>query len=272
MLSIIILNYKKPALLRLCLDSLVRSLPTRVDYEVIVVDNETSLETRSVVEDEFKNKFKDIKLVALKRNEGYTKAVNEGIKVARGEYILYSNYDVVFEPSAIDALYDYLAAHPDVGLVGPQLLNFNGTKQASCFRFYSPWTIVCRRMPYLPYTQKVVDHFLMRDADLSQIRPVDWISGAIFMTSKSAIQKVGLMDERLYHYFSDVDWARRFWENGYKVIYFPEAKLFHYHGQASRGRLGVLEFIYNRAAVWHIKDGLKYFIKYGIKSPTYANL
>lgn len=270
MLSIIILSYKNPAVLRLCLKSLSRALPMRVDYEVIVVDNETSLETQSVVRDEFHDKFKSIKLVPLKSNSGYTKGVNEGMRAARGDYILYSNHDVVFEPGSIDTLYEYLAAHPNVGLLGPRLLNFNGTEQSSCFRFYSPWTVICRRMPRLPFAKKVVDHFLMRDVDLSKTRPVDWVSGAIFMTSKLAIQKVGLMDEHLFHYFSDVDWARRFWENGYQVVYFRETKIFHYHGQTSRGKLGALEFIYNRAALWHVIDGLKYFIKYRFKNFSYV--
>lgn len=272
MLSIIILSYKDPAVLRLCLKSLSRSLPTSIDYEVIVVDNETSLETQSVITDEFQNIFKDIKLVALQRNEGYTRGVNEGIRAARGEYILYSNHDVVFEPRSLDAMYDYLRHNPKVGLLGPKLLNFNGTEQPSSFRFYSPWTIICRRMPYIPFAKKAINRFLMKDIDLSKTRSVDWISGAIFMSSRKAIDKVGLLDERLYHYFSDVDWARRFWENGYTVVHFTEAKIFHYHGQASRGKLGPLEFIYNRAAIWHIKDGLKYFIKYGFTSQAYANL
>lgn len=271
MLSIIILSYKDPAVLRLCLKSLSHSLPKNIDYEVIVVDNETSLETRNVITEEFQNIFKHIKLIPLQHNEGYTRGVNEGIRAAHGEYILYSNHDVVFQAGSIEAMYQYLGDHPEVGLLGPKLLNFNNTEQPSSFRFYSPWTIICRRMPFIPYAKKTIDHFLMRDVDLSKTRTVDWISGAIFMTSKSAVNKVGLLDEHLYHYFSDVDWARRFWENGYTVVHFTDTKIFHYHGQASRGKLGPLEFIYNRAAIWHIEDGLKYFIKYKFTQPTYIN-
>jgi len=269
MLSIIILSYKNQALLRLCLSSFAKSLSSSLNYEIIVVDNETSLETQSVVLDEFKNKFKSINLVPLKNNCGYTRGVNEGIKAAKGEYLLYFNYDVVIEPNAVETLLSYFKKHPDMGLMGPKLMNFNGTEQASCFRFYSPWTVVCRRIPYIPYAKKALGRFLMTNQDLSKIQNVDWISGAVFMTSKSAIKKVGLLDEKLYHYFSDVDWARRFWENGYRVVYFPEVKIFHYHGQTSRGRLGALEFIFNRATRWHIKDAISYFIKYGLRIPSY---
>src|SRR3989338_8035129 len=116
MLSIIILSYKNPALLRLCLSSFARSLPAVLDYEIIVVDNETSLETQSVVLDEFQDKFKRIELVSLKKNCGYTKGVNEGIKAAKGEYFLYFNYDVVIEPNAVETLLSYFKKHPDMGL------------------------------------------------------------------------------------------------------------------------------------------------------------
>ena len=269
MLSIVILSYKNPALLRLCLSSFVKSLSSAFDYEIIVVDNETSFETQSVVLDEFQDKFKNIKLVPLQKNCGYTRGVNEGIKSAKGEYVLYFNYDVVVEPGSIETIFNYFKKHPEIGLLGPKLMNFNGTEQASCFRFYSPWTIICRRIPYIPYAQKVLGHFLMKDRDLSKIQDVDWVSGAVFMTSKSAITKVGLLDESLYHYFSDVDWARRFWENGYRVVYFPDVKIFHYHGQASRGKFGALEFIFNRATRWHIKDAIYYFWKYGLRIPSY---
>ncbi|MDP3792502.1 MAG: glycosyltransferase family 2 protein [bacterium] len=269
MLSIIILSYKNPALLRLCLSSFAKSLSTALDYEIIVVDNETSFETQSVVTDEFQDKFKSVKLVPLKRNCGYTRGVNEGIRAAKGEYVLYCNYDVIVESSTIETIFDYFKNNPDIGLLGPKLINFNGTEQASCFRFYSPLTIICRRIPYIPYAQNILDRFLMKDLDLSKTRVVDWVSGAVFMTSKSAIEKVGILDEKLYHYFSDVDWARRFWENGYKVVYFADAKIFHYHGQASRGRFGALEFIFNRATRWHIKDAIGYFGKYGLRVPSF---
>ncbi|KKU90179.1 MAG: hypothetical protein UY20_C0001G0030 [Candidatus Yanofskybacteria bacterium GW2011_GWA1_48_10] len=265
MLSIIILSYRAPEMLRLCLSSLSKSLPKDLNAEIIVVDNQSSLETQFVAEDEFKRL--KIKLIPLTENEGYTRAVNRGIEEASGEYILYSNHDVVFQPNFFKTLVSYLENSRDVGLVGPKLLNFNGSRQDSCFRFYSPWTIICRRMPFIPRAGNVVNRFLMRDLDLSKPRSVDWISGAVFMTTKAAIRDVGLMDENLFHYFSDVDWARRFWENGYKVVYFPEAKVYHYHGRSSRGRFGPLEFIFNRAARWHLFDGIKYFLKYGIGSP-----
>src|SRR3989344_4465788 len=168
MLSIIILSYKNPALLRLCLSSFAKSLSADLDYEIIVVDNETSFETQSVVTDEFQDKFKNIKLIPLQHNYGYTRGVNEGVKAAKGDYVLYCNYDVVIKSGTIETILNYFIKNPEIGLLGPKLLNFNGTEQASCFRFYSPWTIICRRIPYLPYTKQILGRFLMADQDLSK--------------------------------------------------------------------------------------------------------
>ncbi|PIR41749.1 MAG: hypothetical protein COV30_02165 [Candidatus Yanofskybacteria bacterium CG10_big_fil_rev_8_21_14_0_10_37_15] len=270
MLSINILSYKNPALLRLCLNSLKKSLPKNLDCEIIVVDNASTEKTRSVVEYEFKDAFSAIKIVPLKINAGYTRGVNEGIRASKGEFMLYINQDIVVIPETIENLLDYFKKNPKIGLLGPGLLNFDESHQNSCFRFYNPLTILFRRMPYLPFAKKNLDRFLMKDVDLSKPLKTDWISGAAFLVSKPAINKVGLMDENLFHYFSDVDWSRRFWENGYEVIYYPTAKLYHYHGQGSRGRFGLLDVLFNKQTRWHIIDGIKYFIKYKFKNINYG--
>lgn len=271
LLSIIILSYKNPGLIRLCLNSLAKAMPKDFDYEVIVVDNASTLGTRNVINNEFTDKFTNLKLVPIKENAGYTKGVNEGIKTAEGDYIFYVNYDVIFMEGMTEKLLDYLKERPEIGLIGPELINFNGTHQDSCFRFYTPMTILYRRIPYLPAASGKLAHFTMKDKDMTQIREVDWLSGAAFMFSRNALNKVGLLDENLFHYFSDVDWSRRFWENGYKVIYYPSSKIYHYHGQGSRGRFGVFDIFINKETRWHIADAIKYFRKYGTSFKSFCS-
>ena len=270
-LSIIILSYRNPALLRLCLNSVKKSLDSKTNYEVIVVDNESTEKNRSVVNHEFSHKFSQIKLVSLKKNMGYTRGVNEGIKIAKGDFIFYINHDIVLTPESTENMINYLKKHRDVGLIGPGFLNFNETHQDSCFRFYKPSTILYRRAPYLPFAKRELELFSMKDKDLSIPDEVDWISGAAFMSSREAINKVGLMDEKLFHYFSDVDWSKRFWENGYKVVYFPSSKIYHYHGKGSQGKFGLLEVLVNKQTRWHLNDALKYFGKHGIKNITHKS-
>lgn len=271
-LSIIILAYRDPALLRLCLKSLARSLAgTDMSYEVVVVDNATSPETANVVRAEFADAFPAIRLIPLVRNTGYTYGVNTGLRAATGEYLFVLNHDIIMQPDTCQRLVTYLREHPSVGLVGPRLLNFDDSQQDSCFRFYTPLVIPARRLP-LPFTKRLLSRFRMEDTTISGPTAVDWVSGAAFATSRTAMEQVGTLDERFFHYFSDVDWAWRFWEHGYSVVYYPLATLRHYLGRTSKSRFGIFDVILNRATRWHIADAIRYFFKHGFSGtrPTRA--
>ncbi len=267
MLSIIIVNYKNPPLLRLCLKSLARNLSNTVSYEIIVVDSASTIESRMVVTDEFTAAFPRITLVPFSENIGYTRGVNEGIRVAGGEYYLILNPDIIVLPGSVEMLLVYAQEHPEAGLIGPQLLNFDDSIQASCFRFYTPLTILYRRIGHLPLASHVLSPFLMRDVDLRQPTRVDWLMGSALMTSRSVCEHVGLMDQQFFLYMSEVDWARRFWDNGYAVLYYPSAQLYHYHKRESKGRFGIFDVLFKRETRWHIADAIRYFIKHGIRVP-----
>src|SRR3989338_214580 len=262
MLSIIIVNFKNPPLLRLCLKSLEQNLNAGFDYETIIVDSESSVETQNLTKEEFP-KFK---LLPFKTNIGYTKAVNEGIKASEGDFVLILNPDIILLKNAVETMYDFMKKNKEIGLLGPQLLNFDGTRQNSCFKFYNPLTILYRRsfLGYLPFAKKVLNNFLMTDANLTKTAKEDWLMGSAIMASKKAVGKVGLIDENFFLYMSDVDWARRFWENGYEVVYYPEVKIYHYHKRVSYGRFGIFDFLFKKETRWHLKDALKYFKKYGL--------
>ena len=263
MLSIVIVNFKNPALLRLCLKSLERNLGKEFQREIIVIDVASSTSTRNVVTEE----FPEVKLVPFKDNIGFTRGVNEGIKKSRGDFILLLNADLIPMPQAIEKMYGYMENHPEIGIMGPKLINFDGSDQDSCFRFPTPWTIVFRRTPLgqTYFGKKHLNNFLMSDCDKSKAIEADWLFGSPIMISKKAIDKVGLMDERFFLYMSDVDWPRRFWENGFKVLYYPDAKMYHYHLRHSKGRYGIFDVLFKKESRWHIKDALRYFIKYGFK-------
>ncbi len=267
MLSIIIMNYKNPPLLRLCLKSLKRVLPGSFPHEVIVVDAQASLETEHVVTEEFPS----VRYLPFKENVGYTRGMNEGMKSAGGDVLFIANPDIIPLPGSLEKMYRYLQGHRDIGLLGPQLLNFDGSQQQSCFRFYTPATVLYRRtlLGRLPFAKKTLDRFLMKDRNLTAATPADWLMGSALMVSRQALDTVGLMDENLFLYMSDVDWPRRFWENGYQVLFYPPAAMYHYHRRDSRGKLSVLDIFFNRQTRWHIADGVRYFRKYGLGQLTY---
>lgn len=263
-LSIIIINYKTPEILDLCIKSLKFTI-AKTCYEIIVIDVESDYRTEYFIRDS----FPDVVFVPLKKNVGYSKSVNAGIKKANpnGKYILVLNADIIAKPEAIDGMFSYMEKNPKTGISGPQLLNFNNTFQNSYSRFYTTRTVLYRRtaLKNFSFAKRELDRFTMKESDHNLTQPVDWLMGAALFIRRSALEKVGPMDERFFMYFEDVDWCRRFWDNDFRIIYYPEAKMMHYHGKQSSES--------KKYTIIHILSAIKYFWKYfGKKIPTNINI
>ncbi len=270
-LSVIIVNFKNPPLLRLALTSLARVLDSSISHEIIVVDSASTPETRNVVHHDCKNLFERLILVPFAENTGYTRGVNEGLRRATGEYLLILNPDIVVLPGTIEALAAYLRDHPATGLVGPGLLNFDDTRQESCFRFYTPLTMLARRIP-IPFMRHHIRRFLMRDMDVTTPCTTDWLMGSALMTTRAMLERVGYMDEQFFLYLSEVDWAHRFWENGLAVVYVPTVRMYHYHQRESKGRFGIFDVFFKQQTRWHLNDAIRYFQKHGLSGKRPARL
>lgn len=258
-LSIVVASYKNPDLLRLCLDS-IRKNTEGVDYELIVADSATEEETAMMIREDYPS----IRFFPHRENVGFQALVKAGIEAARGGYILVLNGDIIVTRQSVKDLLDFIKSRTDVGMVGPGLLNFNGTIQYSCFRFYRPLTIIYRRtfLGNFRFAKKHLDWFLMKDYDHEETKEVDWLMGSAMLISKKAVDEVGPMDPRFFMYMEDVDWCRRFWEKGYKVVYYPRSKMYHYHGKGS-ARGGMFRSIFFNRLTWiHISSAMKYFNKY----------
>ena len=258
-LSIIIVHHKTPELLKLCLDS-IRKISSDINYEIITVDSATSRKNAELI----RERYPEVIFLPHKENLGYSHGVNLGIQKANGEYLLILNPDIVAAGDSIQKMLNYMKKHPDIGILGPKMLNFNGTAQRTYFSFYKPITIIARRTflgRFKPFKKALYD-FLMADSDADKIQTPDWLMGSAIMVSRRAIEKVGGMDERFFMYFEDVDWARRFWHNNFKVVYYPEAVMYHYHQRESKSKLGLFDPIFNKKTQWHIRSAVKFFWKY----------
>jgi len=266
-LSIIVTNYKNPELLRVCLDSIKKGI-TGIDSELIVADSETQEDTTIMMREEYPY----VIFFPFEKNVGFQALLKKGIENSQGKHLLLLNGDIIVNPGSIEKMLEYLKSNEDVGMVGPKLLNFNGTLQYSCSRFYKPKTILYRRtfLGRFPFAKKHLDWFLMKDYDHASPKEVDWLMGSALMVSRKALERVGPMDPRYFMYFEDVDWCRRFWENGYKVVYYPLASMHHYHGKGS-AKGGVIRSLISSRLTWiHISSGLKYFKKFlGKPLPTH---
>jgi hypothetical protein len=268
-LSIIITSYKNPAVLRLCLESLKKNVLCH-NYEILVLDSSTEEDLEMMMRED----FPEIRFFPHKDNLGFLGLVNEGIGNAKGNYYLILNDDIVIKNKSADILLEYLKNNPSIGIVGPKLLNFDGKFQFSCFRFYTPLIILYRRtfLGKLKFAQKKIAYFLYKDRDHDKSMDVDWVMGSAMMTSKKAVEKVGLMDRTFFMYFEDVDWCRRFWENGYRVVYHPFAQMFHYHRKGSASQ-SILKAAFNSLTRNHIQSVIKYFWKYrGKSNPHVENI
>jgi len=261
MLSILVINFKNPPLLRLALKSLTGILEPGFPKEIIVVDIASTVETRNVI-----SEFPGVESVCFSQNIGYTRGANEGIRRSKGSSVLIMNPDIVPLKGAVEKMFEFICSDSSVGMIGPQLLNFDGTYQNSSFRFPSPLTLLYRRtfLGRLGFGRKNLEHFTNKDLDRNKPMEVDWLMGSALMVRVDAIRKVGLMDENFFLYMSDIDWPKRFWENGYKVLYFPQSKMYHYHRRDSKGRFGLLDIFFKKELRWHLIDAIRYFRKHGI--------
>lgn len=262
-ISIIIVNYKTRGLLKYCLKNILElNLP--FDFEIIVVDNNSRDGSVEMVKLLYGHKSQ-IKLIESKENLGYSAGNNLGAKEAQGKYLLIFNSDIKPLASSIEKLYHFMEDHPEVGLAGPKLINADGSLQFSCFRFPKFLMPAYRRTPLgrLPFIRKKIDWYIMKDWDHNKTKLVDWLLGSALIVRGSSLEKVGLFDERFYLYFSDVDWARRFWLNNYQVYYVSESQMIHLHRRESAD-MDWFKSLFNRTTRIHIKEWLKYFWKYKI--------
>lgn len=257
--SIVIVAYKNAALLKLCLDALSKNISSSISFEIIVVDSEACEEVRDLVLD----CYPQVMYLPFRENIGFAKGLNEGLRHANGKALLSLNPDIIIQPGSVEALYRYAMDHPEAGIIGPMLLNFNGSRQASCFAFYTPFTILYRRT-FLGKTfpgKRALKNFIIATKETGPQKIVGWLMGSALMVGADNLKRVGMMDERYFMYFEDVDWCRRFHEAGFDVVYYPEAKMFHYHGKQSASK-NIFSIFFNKITFIHLLSGFKYFVKF----------
>ncbi|MFO7916268.1 MAG: glycosyltransferase [Candidatus Krumholzibacteriales bacterium] len=252
-LSIIIVTHNSEEVIGKCLSSLQRHEPAR-SFETIVVDNASTDGTVKLVEDNFPR----VKLLANDLNKGYSRGINQGMSASGGEMILILNPDIIVREGSIDTLIDFMEEHPEAGISGSRLLNLDGSLQYSCRSFYTIRALILKRTflgRLFPRAKSLREH-LLADYDHQTVREVDWIIGACMMVRRSAVENTGMMDERFFLYFEDVDWCYRMKQNGWKVFYVPDSVMTHYYERASAGSL------INRSLIIHLVSLLRYYEKW----------
>ncbi len=282
-LSIIIVNYNQKNLLKQCGQNILDIKPN-LDYEIIVIDNSSSDSSQEMLQNMIslggppssadRQTSADarfcsfahpptggLRFIQNRRNLGFAKAVNQGIKLAQGKYVLILNPDIIVLPGSIETIYQFMENNPRCAVAGPQLLNPNKTVQYSACRFPKWYTPILRRtfLGRFGWGKKHLRYYLMMDWNHQNNQEVDWLLGAALMVRREAIKQVGPMDEKFFLYFEDVDWCRRFYQSHWQVWYVAKAKMYHFHQRLSAEQGGPLA-LFKKITWIHIMSALKYFL------------
>ncbi len=228
--SVVIINYRSYDELTGCLAGL--SASDRISSQAIVVDQESDTGRAATIHEQ----FPALTLLPNRSNDGFAAGVNRGAARAEGRYLLLLNPDTVVSRGLIQTLADWLDAHPNVAVVGPRILNADGSVQPSARRFPDFTTGLGGRQSWL--TRISPDNWLSRRnlewSRASEPVDVDWVSGACMMIRRSAFDAVGGMDDRFFLYWEDADLCRRLLTAGYRTVYVPSVSAVHEGSRASR--------------------------------------
>lgn len=265
--SIIVTTYKDLDLAQECIRTIIKSI-TDATYEIIVSDSATTPAKEKQLNNIQQEAQRITHIITNPNNIGYPRAVNAGIEKAKGNIIVAMNSDILVHNDAVQRMIDYIQQHEDIGVLAPKLLNIDGSIMPSAYRFYRWYTIPLRRLALgkLPWAKQHLNKFLMLDWDHSTTRDIDWIQGSVMMLRRSTIEKIGPMDANIFLYFEDVDWCRRAWESGLRVVYYPTAVMTHHHRRESANKKGILSTITSPMTRIHIRSAL-YYMRKNWKNP-----
>ena len=210
-----------------CLDSLR-------GVETVVVDNGSSDGTVAFV----RERFADVRLVESE-NRGLGAGWNVGVRETASTYVLLLNADAWLHGGALERLCDFADTRPRGAVVGPRLVNPDGTLQPSVRGYPTPWRLATEYffLRKLAPGSSALNSFYGRGFDHDEVRQVEVVMGACMLLRREAIAEVGECDEDYFLFSEETDWCYRFREAGWEVVFFPGAECVHVRGASHSGRL-----------------------------------
>jgi len=232
-LTVIIVNWNAEELLGKCLESVFIS-GKQLSMEVVLVDNNSTDGSVRFVREHFPK----VRIIENPDNRGFAAANNQAAERSTGKYLLLLNPDTEVLPGALPALVDYADANPGIGVLGPRLINADGTLQRSCWRRFPDLVTAFVDAFYLwklPYSPMAKFSEYGPD-ELSSPRQVAHLLGACLLIRREAWDEVGPLDEDYFLFLEETDWCMRAHHAGWQIVYYPDAGVIHY-GQHSAGQI-----------------------------------
>ncbi|HEX6680462.1 MAG TPA: glycosyltransferase family 2 protein, partial [Gaiellaceae bacterium] len=225
--SVVVVTFNSAQWIERCLES-VRS------YETIVVDHGSEDETLEIV----RRRFPDARVIE-EENRGMGGGNNTGMRLASARYFLLLNSDAWAVGDAVEQLTAFVDQHPEAAVVGPRLLNPDGSLQRSARAFPTLWRLATEYLflRKLAPRSRLLNGFYEGDFDHDEAREVDWLFGACLLVRRDAADEVGLFDEDFFMFSEETDWCFRFRQAGWSVWFFPGAEFVHVGGASHGGRL-----------------------------------
>ena len=233
MISVIIVNYNTKNLLKLCLHSIQVDTP-ELDYELIVIDNDSKDDSVKMLEKD----FPEVKLIKNTINAGFAKAVNQGLKIAQGDYILLANSDIIVHNGALRKM-QKVVVNNKVDILGACMIYPNGKLQATVGRFPS------RSTEFFTKTRlyKIFNYGRYFKPKFKKLTYIDWVSAGFMMIKKPVVEKLKGFDENFFMYLEDIDFCKRATQAGFKVAVSPDIDVIHKHqGSADKGVFDVNDY------------------------------
>jgi N-acetylglucosaminyl-diphospho-decaprenol L-rhamnosyltransferase len=225
--SIVVVSYNAEVYLERCL-----SVVANGRDEVIVVDCGSSDASRALVRDQYRS----VRLIELDENRGYGAAVNEGLRVASGRYLLVLNCDAWPVDDAIARLAAFAGQNPDVGVVGPRLLNLDGSLQPSVRGYPTLWRLATEYLflRWLAPRSRLLNAFYGAGFDHKGTRDAEFLVGAVLLLPRDLAEQLGGFDTSFFMFNEEVDLCYRVREQEKRVVFFPHAEFVHVGGAYTR--------------------------------------
>lgn len=255
-ISFVIIEYYSIEDVTACVAS-INDTCSGIKNEVIVSSNSTYPVDKQA---ELVDNLPDIKWIFNPENGGFANGMNSGLKNCSSDVVVIMNPDVRILSKDISSASEFIIKNQNVGLIGPRIIDTNGSVQDSCRPFMSPFQFL-RRIPKRIFKAK--DVLLEKNFEYEKVQYVDWVIGAFMMIRRDALNKVGGLDGGYFLYVEDMDWCMRFWKSGYQVVYYPDLEVQYKGDRKSTSTITERRF-FSRYMYYHFKSYLRFLMKFGL--------
>lgn len=241
-ISVIIVTYNAQYFLKNCIGSILKSkgLPA---FEIIVVDNDSTDESCEMIRKE----FPEVVLIQNSTNEGFAKANNKAVSIAKGAYLLILNPDMIISDNTIKRVYEFAKKTKDPGAIGVQFIDGSGDFLPECKRNFPTPKVAA--LKFLGFPKRYYANQIGQDATAE----ADILTGAFMLMKKQVYQEVGGFDEDFFMYGEDIDLSYRIAKAGYRNSYLGGVKVIHFKGESTVKNKAYFQNFYGAMGIFYKK-------------------